>query len=68
MQQFYVESFNEGEEMNIDEFFSATQEELSKFSEFWRKGHKESARMFPNEMEHGEWLEQFSIFCERTEE
>ena len=50
--------------MNIDEFCYEMQEELAKFREFWRKGHKESARMFPDEMEHGEWLEQFAFFAE----
>jgi len=59
---------NEENKMNIDEFCNFTQEELAKFREFWRKGHKESDRMFPSEMEHGEWLEQFAIFCERVEE
>ena len=53
--------------MNIDEFYNVMQEEFSKFREFWRKANKESVRMFPDEMEHGEWLEQFTVFCEREE-
>jgi len=48
--------------MNIDEFSLDIQEELKKFNEFWRKGHQKSEHMFPDELEPGEWQEQFFSF------
>jgi hypothetical protein len=47
--------------MTAQKFKETLQNDLNGFIDMWEKGHKENPNMYPEELEEGDWLDQFLI-------
>jgi len=55
--------------MKIEEFVKGLKEQADKFEKHWKKEQaKKGLKDWPNEMEEGEWEEQFLAFSGLSEE
>ena len=50
--------------MILNDYVKAEQEDLKAFLKYWETQNKERPEQFPMEMNHGEWFEQYTAFCE----
>jgi hypothetical protein len=50
--------------MRINEFIETELKFLEEFQKFWNLNSVCNRSDFPEDMEHGEWVEQFTIFVE----
>ena len=50
--------------MRINEFIETELKFLEEFQKYWNLNSGINQLDFPEDMEHGEWVEQFTIFVE----
>ncbi len=48
--------------MNLIEFKNTINKDIEDFTKMWEEGKRENPQHFPNEMNEGDWLDQFLIF------
>jgi hypothetical protein len=48
--------------VNLAEFIASMHKDVESFKAMWESGAAESAEQFPNEMEEGDWFDQFMLF------
>jgi hypothetical protein len=51
--------------MTIHDWVGEQRRLLSEFEQWWQENNQNSSVQFPLSLDRGDWLEQFTSFCER---